>query len=162
RRNTILADTGQLLESALSVQSTLDQLAHLLVRWLCDWCAIYVPVAGGARRVMVAGRDPEIEALARRSIGEIHPESMETPTIRVLRTGRPVLVTDASADMIEAAGGGSSEYSRLLREHPPRSIINVPLVARGHTIAAMALVLTDSAHFDEDDLSLAEEIARRA
>ncbi len=163
RRHTILADTGQLLESALSVQATLDQLAHLVVRWLCDWCVIYVPVVGGARRVMLAGRDPDTEALARRTIGEIHPESLETPTIRVLRTGRSVLVSETSEVMLEAAGSTSSEYARLLREHTPRSVINVPLVARGHIIASMALVSTDDARrFTADDLKLAEEIARRA
>jgi len=163
RRHAILADTGQLLESALSVQATLEQLAHLLVRWMCDWCVIYVPVAGGARRAMLAGRDPDTEALVRRTIGEIHPESLETPTIRVLRTGRSVLIAEATAAMIEAAENGSSEYKRLLRERPPRSIMNVPLLARGHTIAAMALVSTEEDRtYTKDDLMLAEEIARRA
>lgn len=163
RRHTILADTGQLLESALSVQATLDQLAHLLVRWLCDWCVIYVPVPGGARRAMLAGRDPDTEALARRAIGDFHPESLETPVIRVLRTGRSILVSETPEGVIDAAQNGSSEYSRLLREHRPRSIINVPLAARGHTIAAIALVSSDDGRlFTDDDLSLAEEIARRA
>jgi signal transduction histidine kinase/GAF domain-containing protein len=163
RRQTILADTGQLLEATLGFQSTLERLAHLLVRWLCDWCVIYVPVPGGARRAVLAGRDPETEVLVRRVVGEVHPETAETPTMRVLRTGRSLLLTDVADEALEPAAEQSPEYARLLREHRPQSLINVPLVARGHTIAAMALVSTDEQRrFTEDDLSLAEEIARRA
>jgi PAS domain S-box-containing protein len=163
RRQAILADTGQLLEAMLGFQATLDRLAHLLVRWLCDWSAIYLPVAGGARRAALAGRDPDTEVLARRAIGEVHPESLETPTMRVLRTARPILLADVPETMVDIAASQSADYARLLHEHTPRSIINVPLVARGHAIAAMALVSTDAnRRFTEDDLSLAEEIARRA
>src|SRR5262249_25906807 len=64
---------------------------------------------------------------------------------------------------IDASARPSAEYERVLQAFPPRSIINVPLITRGHTIAAMALVSTDpNRRFNEDDLSLAEEIARRA
>jgi len=163
RRQTILADTGQLLEATLGFQTTLERLAHLLVRWLCDWCVIYVPVPGGARRAVLAGRDPETELLARRAVGGVHPESAETATIRVLRTGRSILLTEVPDSMLEPAAAQDIEYGRLLREHRPQSIVNVPLVARGHTIAAVGLIATSvERRFTEDDLSLAEEIARRA
>jgi len=65
--------------------------------------------------------------------------------------------------MLEPAAAQDIEYGRLLREHRPQSIVNVPLVARGHTIAAVGLIATSvERRFTEDDLSLAEEIARRA
>jgi signal transduction histidine kinase/PAS domain-containing protein len=163
RRQTILADTGQLLEATLGFQSTLDRLAHLVVRWLCDWCVVYIPVPGGLRRAMLAARDPDTEMLVRRSIGEVHPEAAELETMRVLRTSRPVLLTGVGQSMIDAAAEPSPEYAHLLREHRPHSAIIVPLVARGHTIAAMSLVSTNAERpLTEDDLSLAEEIARRA
>jgi len=163
RRQTILADTGQLLEATLGFQSTLDRLAHLVVRWLCDWCVIYIPVPGGLRRASLAARDPDTEMLVRRSIGEVHPEAAELETMRVLRTGRSVLLGDVSQNMIDAAAEHSSDYARLLRENRPRSAIIVPLAARGRTIAALSLVSTnDDRPLTEDDRSLAEEIGRRA
>jgi len=163
RRQTILADTGQLLEATLGFQAILSRLAQVVVRWLCDWCAIYLPVTGGARRAMLAARDPDAEVLIRRAIGELHPDSLATPLLRVLRTGRSVLLPEVPPSLIEVSARPSAEYGRVLHEFPPRSIVYVPLVTRGHTIAAVALVSTDpDRRFNEDDLSLAEEIARRA
>ena len=163
RRQTILADTGQLLEAALGFQSTLQRLAQLAVRWLCDWCVIYIPVPRGLRRAVLAARDPDTEMLARRSIGDVHPDWAEMATMRVLRTGRAILLNEISQSTLDAAAEYSSEYARLLREHRPQSSIIVPLTARGHAIAAMGLVSTSvDDRFTEDDLSLAEEIARRA
>jgi signal transduction histidine kinase/PAS domain-containing protein len=163
RRQTILADTAQLHETTLGSQSTLDRLAHLVVRWLCDWCVIDVPAAGGLRRAVLAARDPDTEMLVRRSIGDVHPATSETATMSVLRTGRPMLLTTVAQSTIDAAAEHGTEYARLLREHRPQSAMIVPLVARGHTIAAVSLVSTDvDRRFTDDDLSLAEEVARRA
>jgi len=163
RRQTILADTGDLLEATLGFQSTLDRLAQLVVRWLCDWCVIYIPVPGGLRRAVLAAREPDTEMLVRRSIGDVQPETAEIATIRVLRTGRAALLTDVPQSVIDAARGHSVEYERLLREHRPQSAMIVPVVVRGHAIAAMSLVSTHvDRRFTEDDLSLAEEVARRA
>ncbi len=162
-RQTILADTGQLLETTLGFEATMNRIAHLVVRWLCDWCTIYVPVPGGARRAALAARDPQTELLVRRAVGGFHSESLETPIDRVLRTGRSTVLTHVARGILEAAGSDSDDYARLLREHTPRSIIVVPLVARGHTVAALALVSTSEERpFNAGDLSLAEEIARRA
>jgi signal transduction histidine kinase len=112
---------------------------------------------------VLAARDPETEVLVRRAIGEVHPDSLETPTLRVLRTGHSMLLPEVPQSVIDASARPSAEYERVLQAFPPRSIINVPLITRGHTIAAMALVSTDpNRRFNEDDLSLAEEIARRA
>jgi signal transduction histidine kinase len=163
RRHTILADTGQLLEASLGFQATLDRLAHLLVQWICDWCVISLPVADGARRAALAGREPDTEALARHVVGEVNPESVDTPTMRVLRTGRSLLLHEVPSNVIDAVGATSPALARLLAEHRPRSQMNVPLIARGHTIGAMALVSTKPDRlFTDDDLSLAEEIGRRA
>jgi signal transduction histidine kinase len=48
-----------------------------------------------------------------------------------------------------------------MREFRPRSAMIVPLNARGHTLGIMTFVST-SRHYTEDDLALAEELARRA
>ena len=163
RRQTILADTAELLEATLGVHSTLDRLAHLVVRWLRDWCVIYLPVPGGLRRAMLAAREPETEMLVRRSIGGLHPESAEMTTMRVMRTRQPLLLHEISQDAINEPAEHDSEYARLLREHRPESAMVVPLVARGDAIGAMALVSTKTdSKFTNDDLTLAVEVARRA
>lgn len=51
----------------------------------------------------------------------------------------------------------------MLRALGPRSLIIVPLVARGRTIGMIWLAQAQSGrHYDADDLSFAEELARRA
>ena len=51
----------------------------------------------------------------------------------------------------------------MLRELEMRSAMLVPLIARGRTIGAMTLVSSQpDRHYDDDDLQLAEELARRA
>lgn len=163
RRQTILADTGRLLEAGTSVQTTLERLARLFVQWLCDWCVIYQPHDHGARRVALAGREPDTEVMVRAAIGETLAESSDLPMIRVLRTGKSLLMAHVPASTLEGASAGSAAYQRILREHPPQSIVAVPLTGRGRTLAAAGLVSTDPARvFGADDLALAQEVADRA
>jgi two-component system phosphate regulon sensor histidine kinase PhoR len=80
----------------------------------------------------------------------------------VRRTGEPQLVPEITAAMVEAAAVDDL-HLRLLHELGLESYICVPLVVRGRPIGAFTFVIAESGRrFDEEDLALAEELARRA
>ena len=163
RRLSLLAAAGTALASAsLDHGATLQKISRLAVPELADWCLVdLVDEEGVAGQAASAHADPEKEGLLReiserRGFGEDDPGS----TARVLRTGRPVLVPEVSADALEEMEDG--ERCRIIRELEPRSIIAVPLLARGRTLGAMTLVSSDPGRrYDEEDLSLAENLAYR-
>jgi PAS domain S-box-containing protein len=83
-------------------------------------------------------------------------------TPQVLRSGRSEFYPEITEEMIEAAAR-DEEHLRLLREMAFASLIIVPLVARGKTLGAITLVSAESGRrFEEADLRVAEELARRA
>jgi signal transduction histidine kinase len=79
-----------------------------------------------------------------------------------MSTGQPVLQAEITADFINAAFAEPSQRSTV-EALGPRSLICVPLVDSGKPIGALTLVTSGSGRlYDEADLSLAADVARRA
>jgi serine phosphatase RsbU (regulator of sigma subunit) len=79
-----------------------------------------------------------------------------------VRTGRSELYAEVTDEML-VAGARDEDHLRLLRELNLRSVLVVPLVARGRTLGAMTLMRTDTGpSYCAADLSLAEDVGRRA
>ena len=165
RKIAFLADAGAILGSSLDYRVTLGRVARLAVPFLADYCLVFVQGEDGRiPQVAAAHREPEGDALLER-LGEVYrvdPASAHTPVPRVLRTGRPLLVAEVPPDTAE----------RLVPEGAPREIFQalapvsymvVPLGARERTFGAITLATSLSGRrYGPDDLSLAEELARRA
>jgi signal transduction histidine kinase len=80
----------------------------------------------------------------------------------VLRDGVPFFVPEVTDAMV-AAGARDAEHLALLRALRFSSVLVVPLVARGLTLGALTLCMTESGrHYDEADRALAEDLAQRA
>ena len=79
----------------------------------------------------------------------------------VMRTGEPELVRHVTEEFIAGAAGDDLVRLRVLREMAPRSYMCVPLMARDRPWGAITLIATDRA-FDDADVDLAAELARRA
>jgi PAS domain S-box-containing protein len=161
----LLAEAGRALSSSLDYEQTLQLVAQLAVPELADWCGVSMRTDGDLlQSVAVAHVDPAKVEIARR-FGERFPARMSdrTGTAEVIRTGQPQLVPLITDELI-AEAGSTPEQIELLRELEMRSVIIVPLaVAGGPAIGALTLVMAESGRlFDEDDLVLAEELARRA
>lgn len=163
RRLSLLAAAGPELSASLDYRGTLDSVARIVVPDLADWCLLDVIGENGeVQQLAAAHADPEKEELLRRlkdhrRFGEDDPGS----TARVLNTGESVLVREVSAVFTEG-GYISGEHLDIVRELAPRSVMCVPLLARGRTIGAMTLVSSDpDRRYDEEDLALAENLAYR-
>jgi PAS domain S-box-containing protein len=163
-RLSLLAETSELITTSLDLDSTLIATARLLVPRLADWCS--VELADGttpSRQVAAIHSDPAKVELARR-IRERYPPDPNAHggTAYVLRTGLPSHFPDITDDMIVATAK-DAEHLRLIRELGLRSLIVVPLKARGRTLGTLSVATAESARrLGADELRLVEELARRA
>jgi signal transduction histidine kinase len=114
-----------------------------VVERLADWCAIdLLDDAGQIRRLTVAHRDPLKAALGADLPDRLPPDSVETyGAPNVLRTGRSELHAEIAGE---------------------RSLMCVPLIARGRVLGAITFASDGRRRFTPEDLGEAEELARRA
>jgi PAS domain S-box-containing protein len=161
RRLGVLAEASQLLDASLDYERTLQEVARVAVRTLADWCIVHLLQADGAIRwLALAHGDPAKEALAR----ELHERYPATEGVaRVLRTGvSEIYGGGETSDTHRAARAHDADHLRLLRELDSRSVMIVPLVARGRMLGAVSLISTaPDRMYDAADLAIAEELARR-
>jgi PAS domain S-box-containing protein len=163
--NEFLAKAGEALVSSLDYQVTLGTVAEFAVPRLADWCAVDLVDAttGVAKQVSVAHADPNKIAYAR-ELGERYPANANARTgvPHVIRTGKSELYTDIPEELLEAAAR-DEEHLRVIRELKLRSAMVVPLRTRGRTFGAMTFVYAESGRrYTQEDLSFAEDLARRA
>jgi PAS domain S-box-containing protein len=163
RRLTLLAAAGPALAASLDYEQTLDDITHLLVPELADWCLLdIVEEDGSVNQLAATHAEEEKEDLLRRlrehrQFGEGDPGS----TAEVLRTGQSVLIPDLpDATFYERELEG--EHLEIVTRLEPRSLMCVPLLARGKTRGAITLVSSKlDRRYGEEDLLLAENLAYR-
>lgn len=160
----LLAEVGEVLNASLDYTSSLQAVAQLCVPHLADWCAVHLVEDGeNVLQVAVAHADPGKVELARRA-NQDYPPDLSAPNGvgKVLRTGKPEYYPKID-EAILAGSAMDGEQLRLLKALGPRSMIIVPLVARGRTLGALTLIWAESGHrYSQDDVNLATELARRA
>jgi PAS domain S-box-containing protein len=154
-----LAETGRALSSSLDWEETFPEIARLAAGTLADWCAIEVLEDDGAVRLAAfAHRDPDKQRLGD-GLARKHPPSARLRG--ALASGRSELRVELSDEEVAAAGRDPESLIALL-ELGLRSALAVPMIARGKVVGAISMVSgDDSRRFREDDLVLAEELARR-
>jgi PAS domain S-box-containing protein len=134
---TLFVEVGTLLARSLDAHTTLKDLAALVVSRLSDSFAVdLLGEDGELHRVEVATRYPERQALLRRTMR--FPSSMKgpSPMAQALASGQPLAVPEVTPAWLDAAAQ-DAEHRALLEELAPRSIILVPLVARGRTLGLL-------------------------
>jgi hypothetical protein len=163
-RQRFLGRASDTLMSSLDYQETLRNVAWLAVPEIADWCAVDLVDEGGQReQVVVAHTDPAKLVLAQ-ELRAYDPRqaSPETGVGRVVASGVSELHPDVT-DEVLVAGAVDEEHLRLLRAVGIRSVLLVPLRARGRSLGVMTLVTAESLRrFDQRDLEFAEQLAGRA
>ncbi|WP_243697598.1 SpoIIE family protein phosphatase [Geodermatophilus obscurus] len=161
-RLALMAEATSTLIATLDLTDVLDRLARLCVPLLADWVFItLVDDTGTVRETASRHRDgfaDELRLLATQHVGHL-PEV--SPTRRSFATSRPVLVQHAAAGL---DGLFSSAATREAAERLGMgSLLAVPMVARRRTRGAILLGRRDTERpFDQEDVDLAEDLARRA
>ncbi|HTY97343.1 MAG TPA: SpoIIE family protein phosphatase [Solirubrobacteraceae bacterium] len=160
----LLVESGAMLSSSLDPATTVSHVARLTIPKLADLCVIDLRDESGAiSELAAASADPELATRVEelRARWPLDPEGSH-PVARVIRTGEPELLAEMSQDSLRSYSQGS-EHARFMISSRYRSAIVAPLTARGRTLGALStLRLADSVRYDEDDLQLVCELARRA
>jgi PAS domain S-box-containing protein len=163
RRYKLLAEAGRIAESTLDGELMLIQVARLAALELADWCFIAVrDPDGGVRAVAAMHWDPERQRLAWRLLtGYPIDAAAAYGASAIMEEGRSRLYTSIDRDVLRR-WSADDENLRLLEELEMRSLMVVPMMARGRTLGAIALASSESGvTFGEDDVRLAEELADR-
>jgi PAS domain S-box-containing protein len=164
KRTALLAEASRVLSTSFDYQTTLAALVRLAVPTLADYCALDILEGENEfKRIGEAHVDPTKSNLIRK-VGTF-PRSALTaqhPLIRVMTTGYPVLEAEITPAFIRASFAEPSQR-QMVEALGPRSFICVPLVSSGKILGALTLVTSGSGRrYDEADLSLAADMARRA
>ncbi|HEX6616743.1 MAG TPA: GAF domain-containing protein [Gemmatimonadales bacterium] len=157
-----LADVSQVLASSLDYRATLSAVAQLAVPRLADWCAVdMVDVHGRLRRLAIAHSDPaKVDAVW--AMSHRYREAPDDPVPLVIRSAEPQLIPDISEKLLRHFARDAAHLDAL-RAFGLRSLLIVPLTARGRTLGAITLVMAESGRrYGEADLLLGQDLARRA
>jgi serine phosphatase RsbU (regulator of sigma subunit) len=163
-RADFLARAGLLLDASLDYEETLGNVADIAVPEIADWCSIrIVDAERRLQPVATAHADPERLALAR-EYERRFPVDADDPGggAGVARTGVTRVVPEITDAML-ARAITDPEQLAMIRALGLRSVIIAPLVARRRTFGTLTLASAESGRlFGDDDVRLAEELARRA
>jgi PAS domain S-box-containing protein len=160
-----LAEAGGVLASTLDYESTLVNMARLVVRNLADFCIVdLVDSDRDVRRLRVVSRDPAhawvCELLERLPIDRTRPHL----ALAALEPMQPTLIEHVTPDALEAIALAQGEgYVRALQAMNPSSLITTPLVAHETLLGVITLISsTPTRAYGPADVALIEELARRA
>jgi len=158
------AEVTKVLAASLDYSTTLDTLARLAVSHLVDWCLVDVVETDGlVYRAAVAHVDPWQQSLVER-LRDVNAIDREAGGIvlDVLLSGQAAVVNDVTESLLVANARGA-QHLEILRALDPRSVMVVPLRARGRILGALTLASSDPARrYDAGALSRAEEFVQLA
>lgn len=164
KRLAFLAEASNALSTSLDYRRTLAQVARLAVPAVADWCTVdVVEDDQSIHQLAVAHLDPSRVELAHL----LHQRYPTDPNglggvSRVVRSGVPELIAEITDEMLEDVAV-EDEHLALLRSLGMKSMMIVPLIAGKKTMGAISFVATSSGQrFNDDDLTLAQDLARRA
>jgi PAS domain S-box-containing protein len=156
---SFLAEAGETLASTLGHDETLRNIAHLAVPRLADACVVHAFHGGQFHGVAVEHVDKEraVDLAQRRAE---HPIDVagDHPVAEVIRTVRPIVWSQSKAAVAQREAS-FTELSDIF-DAPPAAGIIMPLLARGQLLGVLGLY-REKGSYDNNDLFLAEELARR-
>jgi PAS domain S-box-containing protein len=163
RRARFLAEASRVLGASFDYQTTLATLARLAVPELADYCVVDVVDGPTVNRLGVAHVDTSKEPLLQEAVGFTRLRHSASYHLRKpLMEGEPVLLPFITDEAI-AANAVNEDHLRLMMQLRPRSLVSVPLRAGDRTTGALTLFMSESGRrYGQEDLTLAQELARRA
>jgi signal transduction histidine kinase len=162
-RWAFLAEASRCLADSLDYEATLETVAALALPLLGSWSIVDLVEAGGAvRRVAIVHPDPEKQAIARALKSGWPPRRNDPMGVAVVtETAKSELIVNISDELLSSVARSEDNLSRL-RELGMRSLITVPVAARGHILGAITFIAsTEDRRFTDADVSLAEDLAGR-
>ena len=160
--NEFLAAASAELDQTLDLAETLQRVADLSVPALGDGCMVDLLEENGlVTRVASASSDEGAKEVFERLKQQRIDLDSAHPIAIALRTGSVQRVDDIDRSMHETWTSDDS-YLDAVQGWPGRSAVVAPMVARGRTLGTIALSSVTERTFDDDDVRVIRELARRA
>jgi len=164
-RARFLADAATVLANSLDYETTLQQVADLAIPAFADGCIVELADTDGQLvPVAMSHRDREKVAVMRELRQQYPAEPHASRGVgHVFRTGDSELYADLDPSMLRE-GVPEDRQVQLLETLGVRSLMIVPMSTGGRRLGTVAFALSDAGRrrYDRADLSVAEELARRA
>ena len=156
-----LSDVARRVTENLDYESTLANLAHVVVPRFADWCAVdVVGTSGRLERMSVAHTDPRVAE----RIAAHRPDTEVTPLTAadVVRTGEMQLVTHIDQGLIDAVVQNPVQRE-FFASLALRSLLRIPLRVSGRTVGVISFVFSGpgTRRYTQADIPLATEIAQQ-
>lgn len=129
---------------------------------LADWCMVNVVENREIRATSIAQRDPA-KASLRKALQSAAGALKQHPLWREMLSSGFQLLTEVGDDLLRSVSINDSHY-QLISQVGIRSLMVVPVVSRGESLAIMTLAYTDESQrrYGRDDPALAFELALHA
>ena len=162
RNSASSSNASRVLASSLDYETTLSELARLVVPTFGDYCAVDVLCEDGRfARVDFVIVDPDRAELAEALRRYPPVMTVDSPAARALRSGEPIIVEEVTPEL-QNRSAQSAEHLEALQRLAPRSFMMVPLRARGRSLGLLTAGSVAARRYDDRDLALASDIAARA
>lgn len=153
-----MVESAKILAITQEFRERLVQKARLTVPSLADWCAIdLVRDDGEIERIVTIHRDPEMLAFAE-DLPKRFPPRKDAPNgaYHIAKSGEPEFYPNLTAEMIEAGLAQAPESERAAAREALdylqlRSIMSLPIMARGRVLGIMTLAYAESGRMYTDD-----------
>jgi signal transduction histidine kinase len=159
RRLRLLAEVSSVLNATLDASAITEALAHVTVPKFADFCLICSVSADGAPRIEnLVHADPQKEKIVRQIVEEFRllPTA---PILEAIRSGKSQFIQQIDESTYRLTASNDQQLE-LLRSLGTRSLIIVPLVARGEMFGTLSFGNCRN-QFERADVMFAEEIANR-
>ncbi|HKG64822.1 MAG TPA: SpoIIE family protein phosphatase [Solirubrobacteraceae bacterium] len=163
RRSTLLAEASAHLGRSLDPREVAVSIAELMVPGFADWGFVeLLQPDGGILREGMAMADPAKRPIAE-AYDRLYPLDPDSPigSPQVIRSGEPQLLAELPPEFVDVAAPDPRQRE-VFESIGFRSIMIVPLRARGRVIGDLALAMAESdRRYSEEDLELAQQLADR-
>lgn len=157
----LLASASARFVSTLDLRTMLNEVASLALPLLGQWACVYlVDDAYRVTDVSFAGVTERLRQILRHVVKQLplHAIDPRLPWNRAMHAGEPVLVDRVDDTFYGALD--TPELRDFVSALGPRSLLCVPLVARGRTIGGITFGTTaDGRQHDAHDVLVAREVA---
>lgn len=163
QRLKFLSEASIILSENLDHEKTLKNIVAHAVPYFCDGCFVdLVTEEGAINRIAASYYDVKRGNLLF-DLVKAHRPHHKSPINHVLATGESLIMDLELNENLEFIAQGRQDILEMVKSLNPKSIILVHLGPKEKPIGVMSFFTSASDRgFDKDDVSLAEELGRRA
>jgi signal transduction histidine kinase len=160
----LLGQASQLLAESIIDDSALTALTQLCVPRLADFCSIHLRNEDGTlERAAFAHVDPAKRPLVEQAIPRnAYDGRDDSGAALAIKRQDAVMIANVDELLLKQSSSTAEQQAAAI-QLGICSFLAVPLVARGRTLGALSLIMSDSGrHYTDQDVAVAKELGRRA